>query len=89
MLPELPKFGPLTVGARLGQHINALRARLYSQVLVSSPTIKITDTDKGQVIDRVAFYVVLNDAKAQKWDVACVDGGGKSVPLRTIVGKTA
>jgi hypothetical protein len=53
MLPQLPKFGPLTVGARLGEHINAIRNRLYAQRLVSSATIKITDTDRGQRIDRV------------------------------------
>lgn len=53
MLPDIPGWDPFRVGARLGAVWNRMRDRLMAQRLLSSATIKITDTDRGQRIDRV------------------------------------
>ena len=53
-LPDIPAPAPGTVGARPGSLFNAIRKRLYAQTLLSSATIKISDTDRGQQIDYVA-----------------------------------
>ncbi len=53
MLPQLPKFKPLSVAFRPGSAFNAIRRRLIKQTLLSSASIKITNTANGQRIDRV------------------------------------
>jgi hypothetical protein len=53
MLPPLPWFDPQSVGARFGSYYNQIRRRLLKQTLKSSPTVMITETDRGQVIDRI------------------------------------
>lgn len=53
MLPPLPVFNIRSSGARFGSFLNQIRRRIYSQTLLSSATIKVTDTDRGQQLDRV------------------------------------
>jgi hypothetical protein len=53
MLPPLPVFNIRSSGARFGSVLNQIRRRIYRQTLISSATIKVTDTDRGQQLDRV------------------------------------
>ncbi len=53
MLPPLPKFDPNRVWAIFGSYLNQIRRRMYRQTLISSSTIKVTETDRGQQLDRV------------------------------------
>jgi hypothetical protein len=56
MLPKLPVFNEKTNGARWGSDWNLIRRRLMRQTLVSSSTIKVSDTDRGQRLDRVGGF---------------------------------
>jgi len=53
MLPELPVIDPKVNGARSGWLLNRLVDRIRMQRLLSSETIKITETKDGQIIDRL------------------------------------
>jgi hypothetical protein len=53
MLPPLPKFDQNRVWAVFGSYLNQIRSRIYRQTLISSPTIKVSETDRGQQLDRV------------------------------------
>jgi hypothetical protein len=53
MLPDIPRHDPAKAGARLGAVFNAIRARLIAQTLISSATIKVSNTDRGQRLDKV------------------------------------
>jgi hypothetical protein len=53
MLPELPVIDPKVNGARSGCLLNRLVDRIRMQRLLSSETIKITETKDGQSIDRL------------------------------------
>lgn len=53
MLPPLPQFDPQRVGARFGSFLNQIRRRIYRQTLISSATVKVTDTDRGQQLDYI------------------------------------
>lgn len=53
MLPDIPRHDPAKAGARLGAVFNAIRARLLAQTLISSATVKVSNTDRGQRLDKV------------------------------------
>jgi len=53
MLPDLPKFDPLSSGARLGETLTRICDRIRLQTLIGSKSVKITDTVKGTKVDRV------------------------------------
>lgn len=53
MLPELPVIDPKVNGARSGWLLNRLVDRIRMQRLLSSETVKITETKNGQIIDRL------------------------------------
>lgn len=53
MLPFIPAYDPFKVSARAGAVWNAMRARLLAQTLISSATIKVSNTDRGQRLDKV------------------------------------
>jgi hypothetical protein len=56
MLPKLPVFNEKTSGARWGSDWNLILRRLKRQTLISSSTIKVSDTDRGQKLDRVGGF---------------------------------
>ena len=53
MLPRLPTFDDMVNAARSGLALNRIRERIYKQTLKSSSTIKVSDTDRGQRLDRI------------------------------------
>ena len=53
MLPDLPVIDPNANGARSGGMLNRLVDRIRLQRLLSSETVTITDTNNGQIIERV------------------------------------
>lgn len=84
MLPDIQKADPLAAGARLGKTWNAIRARLFAQKLLGSASIRITETARGQLIDRVGFNGATSSATTLGFAVTITASGVVVAPGRVV-----